>query len=86
MLESTCSCSVNAAVAGEMQVEVVDPVEDYLATLKDIFDFPAMKELIARPDFHMLFDAMNAVTGAYAKPIFIGELGASEDSVMCVAA
>ena len=69
-----------------MQVEVVDPVADYLATLKDIFDFPAIKELIARPDFHMLFDAMNAVTGAYAKPIFIGELGASEDSVMCVAA
>jgi phosphoglucomutase len=74
--------SIGSKSFGDFEVEVVDPVADYLATLKDIFDFPAIKELIARPDFHMLFDAMNAVTGAYAKPIFIGELGASEDSVM----
>lgn len=64
------------------QVEVVDPVEDYLATLKGIFDFPAIKALVARPDFHMVFDAMHAVTGAYANPIFVGELGASPNSVM----
>lgn len=60
----------------------MDPVADYLATLKEIFDFPAIKALVARPDFHMVFDAMHAVTGAYANPIFCGELGASADSVM----
>ena len=61
----------------------MDSVEDYLATLKEVFDFPAIKALVSRPDFSIVFDAMNAVTGAYANPILVGELGASPDSVMC---
>jgi phosphoglucomutase len=28
---------------GDFEVEVVDPVADYLATLKEVFDFPALK-------------------------------------------
>ena len=44
-------------------VEVVDPVADYLQTLQEVFDFGAIKALIARPDFSMVFDAMHAVTG-----------------------
>lgn len=64
------------------QVEVVDSVEDYLALLKEVFDFPAIKKLLSRSDFPILFDAMNAVTGAYAKPILVTELGASDKSVM----
>ena len=44
-------------------VEVVDPVADYLKTLQEVFDFDAIKALIARPDFTMIFDAMHAVTG-----------------------
>lgn len=63
-------------------MEVVDPVADYLATLKEVFDFPAIKALVTRPDFSLVFDAMHAVTGAYAGPIFVNELGASTDSVM----
>lgn len=50
------------SVAG-MAVEVVDPVADYLNTLQEVFDFDAIKALIARPDFTMVFDAMHAVTG-----------------------
>ena len=64
------------------QVEVVDPVADYLATLKEVYDFGLLKEFIARKDFSFLFDAMNAVTGAYAKPIFVDELGAKPDSIL----
>ena len=44
-------------------VEVVDPVADYLKTLQEVFDFGAIRALIARPDFSMVFDAMHAVTG-----------------------
>lgn len=45
------------------EVEVVDPVSDYLAVLKEVFDFPMLKAFVSRPDFTMTFDAMHAVTG-----------------------
>ena len=60
----------------------MDPVKDYLATLKEVYDFSLLKQFIARKDFNFVFDAMNAVTGAYAKPIFVDELGASPDCIM----
>lgn len=66
----------------DFEVEVVDSVEDYLALLKEVFDFPAIKKLLSRSDFPIMFDAMNAVTGAYANPILVAELGASDKSVM----
>jgi phosphoglucomutase len=53
-------------------VEVVDPVADYLACLKEVFDFPALKAFVSRPDFSMTFDSMHAVTGPYGKAIFEG--------------
>ncbi|KAL0359001.1 UNVERIFIED_CONTAM: Phosphoglucomutase, chloroplastic [Sesamum angustifolium] len=37
--------------------------------------------LLSRSDFRFIFDAMHAVTGAYAKPIFVDKLGASPDSI-----
>ena len=67
---------------GAFEVEVVDPVADYLATLKEVFDFPALKAFVSRPDFSMTFDAMHAVTGPYAKAIFEGELGAAKGTVV----
>ena len=54
-----------------LQVEVIDCVEDYLATLKEVFDFPALKKFLGRSDFKLVFDAMHAVTGAYAKPMLV---------------
>lgn len=56
---------------GDFEVEVIDPVEDYLATLKEVFDFPSLKKFISRKDFRMTFDAMHAVTGPYAKRILV---------------
>ena len=64
-------------------MEVVDSVADYLTLLKEVFDFPALRAYVTRPDFSMVFDAMHAVTGAYAGPIFVEALGADASSVRC---
>jgi phosphoglucomutase len=66
---------------GAFEVEVVDPVADYVKVLQAVFDFPLIKKLVTRPDFKFKFDAMHAVTGAYAKPIFVDLLGAPLDSI-----
>ena len=70
--------------AGESSfvVEVVDPVADYLATLSEVFDMDALRAFVSRPDFSMRFDAMHAVTGAYAVPILCDVLGAPESAIM----
>jgi len=67
---------------GDFEVEVVDPVEDYLAVLKRVFDFAALKQFISRKDFSLVFDAMHAVTGPYAQRILVQELGAPTTAVM----
>ena len=59
-------------------VEVIDPVEHHLSVLKSIFDFDAIRSLIRRDDFSLLFDAMHASTGEYAHKIFEQELEASD--------
>ncbi|OIQ03378.1 MAG: alpha-D-glucose phosphate-specific phosphoglucomutase [Zetaproteobacteria bacterium CG06_land_8_20_14_3_00_59_53] len=66
---------------GEMQVEVIDSVHDYAELMKSLFDFPAIRELLAG-GFAMKFDAMHAVTGPYALRIFEGMLGAPLGTVM----
>ncbi len=67
------------------QVEVIDPVEDYLALLEKVFDFEMLRNFIARPDFSVVFDALHAVTGAYAGPILVEKLGAPPSAVRCAA-
>lgn len=64
-------------------VEVVDSVNDYVALMKQIFDFDLIKTFIkSRPDFKLLFDGMHGVTGPYGKRIFVDELGLPVGSVM----
>ncbi|TFI58746.1 alpha-D-glucose phosphate-specific phosphoglucomutase [Sphingomonas parva] len=65
---------------GDMVVEVVDPVADYAELMERLFDFAAIREMIAG-GFRIRFDAMHAVTGPYAREIF-RRLGAREDSVV----
>ncbi|CAN1842544.1 Phosphoglucomutase, chloroplastic [Linum perenne] len=67
---------------GSFSVEVVDPVSDYLELMENVFDFELIKSLVSRPNFRFVFDAMHAVTGAYAKPIFVDKLGANMDSIL----
>ncbi|KHG21034.1 Phosphoglucomutase, chloroplastic -like protein [Gossypium arboreum] len=66
---------------GNFTVEVIDPVSDYLELMESVFDFQMIKNLLSRSDFSFAFDAMHAVTGAYAKPIFVDKLGARPDSI-----
>jgi phosphoglucomutase len=53
---------------GEMQVEVIDGVDDFVLLMRQLFDFDSISALI-RNDFSLAFDAMHAVTGPYAKKI-----------------
>lgn len=64
-----------------MTVQVIDAVADYAELMETLFDFDEIKKLLAS-GFRMKFDAMHAVTGPYAKEIFINRLGASPESVM----
>ncbi|HEV2111955.1 MAG TPA: alpha-D-glucose phosphate-specific phosphoglucomutase, partial [Gammaproteobacteria bacterium] len=66
---------------GAMQVEVVDPVRHYAEVMQRCFDFDAMRSLLASGKFRLRFDALNAVTGPYAREIFERRLGASAGSV-----
>ena len=65
---------------GQTEVEVIDPVADYVALMREIFDFDALRALFAG-GFRLAFDAMHAVTGPYAKAIFERELGAPAGTV-----
>ncbi len=60
-----------------MAVEVIDPVTAYADLMETLVDFDQIRALIARPDFSMMFDAMHAVTGPYAREILETRLGAS---------
>ncbi len=64
-----------------MKVQVIDAVADYAELMESLFDFNAIKDLLAS-GFRMKFDAMHAVTGPYAQEIFIKRLGAPADSIM----
>ncbi len=66
---------------GEMQVEVIDPVADYAQLMESMFDFGAIRELLAG-GFRIAFDAMHAVTGPYARVIIETMLGAPAGTVM----
>ncbi|KAB0682589.1 alpha-D-glucose phosphate-specific phosphoglucomutase [Aureimonas leprariae] len=66
---------------GDLVVEVVDPVADYAALMRELFDFAGIRAMIAG-GFRMRFDAMHAVTGPYAKAIFEGDLGAPAGTVV----
>lgn len=73
---------ITSFAAGKFIVEVVNPVTDYCSRLKDIFDFNAIRTLVSRPDFSLLFDAMHASTGEYAHVILEKELGCPTGSVI----
>ncbi|WP_418592348.1 alpha-D-glucose phosphate-specific phosphoglucomutase [Ponticoccus sp. (in: a-proteobacteria)] len=66
---------------GDMVVEVVDPVTDYAALMETLFDFDAIRALLAG-GFAVKFDAMHAVTGPYAHEILENRLGAPKGTVL----
>lgn len=66
---------------GDMTVQVIDPVADYADLMESLFDFGAIRALIAG-GFRLSFDAMHAVTGPYATEILERRLGAAAGSVV----
>ena len=73
--------TVGVTHLGGMAVEVVDPVAAYADLMESLFDFAAIRAMIAG-GFTLAFDAMSAVTGPYATEIFERRLGAPAGTVM----
>ncbi|HEY0634090.1 MAG TPA: alpha-D-glucose phosphate-specific phosphoglucomutase, partial [Gammaproteobacteria bacterium] len=65
----------------QMTIEVIDPVADYAELMEKLFDFAAIRQLIAG-GFKLRFDAMHAITGPYAHEILEKRLGAPKGTVM----
>ncbi|PYS92563.1 MAG: alpha-D-glucose phosphate-specific phosphoglucomutase [Acidobacteria bacterium] len=66
---------------GDTEVVLIGPLADYTAVMEELFDFAALRALFAG-GFRMTFDAMNAVTGPYARHILEERLGAPADTVI----
>ncbi|MCU7801071.1 MAG: alpha-D-glucose phosphate-specific phosphoglucomutase [gamma proteobacterium symbiont of Lucinoma myriamae] len=64
-----------------MSVEIIDSVSDYALLMNELFDFTAIKDMIAN-GFTLCFDAMHAVTGTYATEILENQLGVAKGSVI----
>lgn len=73
---------IGEVTLGNMVVEVIDSIDDYEELLSTLFDFDKIRSLFRNPAFKMRFDALNAVTGPYAKRIFEKTLGAPEGTVV----
>lgn len=68
---------------GNLEVEVVDPIENYLTLMRQVFDFDRIRKLFAgKSTIKMLVDPLNGVAGPYARRILIEELGAPSDSLV----
>jgi phosphoglucomutase len=63
------------------EIEIINPVTQYLSLMKTLFDFDAIRALFAS-GFRMRFDGLHAVTGPYAHAIFEDELGSGTGTVV----
>ncbi|MBD0371894.1 MAG: alpha-D-glucose phosphate-specific phosphoglucomutase [Pyrinomonadaceae bacterium] len=66
---------------GATEVVVIDSLADYTAVMEELFDFKQLYALF-QSGFRMLFDAMSAVTGPYARSILEERLGAPRGTVI----
>ncbi len=72
---------IGTTQVGDLLLDVVDPVTDYLTLMESLFDFEAIRAIF-KAGFRMKFDAMSAVTGPYATKILEEVLGAGAGTVM----
>jgi phosphoglucomutase len=73
--------TIGESQVGGASVAIVDPVANYAALMRTLFDFDAIRALIAS-GFRMRFDAMHAITGPYAHSILERELGSGAGTVV----
>jgi len=72
------SCTVEGR---QFTVQIIDPVQDYVELMKQIFDFQQIKALVgAGGPLKVLINSLHGATGPYAEKIFIDELGCPADS------
>jgi phosphoglucomutase len=74
--------SLGTQIIDNLKVTVIDSVSDYAELMQAIFDFPLLKQSISSGYITLLFDAMSAITGPYAKRILVDILGAPAESVI----
>jgi phosphoglucomutase len=67
---------------GDVKITIIDPVSDYAELMQSLFDFPLLRQSISSGYITLLFDAMHAITGPYAKRILVDMLGAAPESVI----
>lgn len=67
---------------GEMTVQVIDAVSDYVELMQSLFDFDQIRDYLASGTFRMCMDSLHAVTGPYAQAIFEKSLGAAAGTVV----
>mmetsp|Transcript_10483 Transcript_10483/g.14465 ORF Transcript_10483/g.14465 Transcript_10483/m.14465 type:complete len:1069 (+) Transcript_10483:63-3269(+) len=63
-------------------VDVISTTDHHIDLLKTIFDFPAIKKLVQRPDFSLKYDCMHGVQGPYAHKVMVEELQAGADCLI----
>lgn len=63
-------------------VEIVSSTAVYTKLMEKIFDFAKIKALMARSDFHMVFDGLSGVSGIYAKEILGKILGVKDECLL----
>ncbi|WFD42173.1 phosphoglucomutase (alpha-D-glucose-1,6-bisphosphate-dependent) [Malassezia psittaci] len=76
---------IGASTFGSMEVEIIDSVKDYVEYMSQIFDFKMIREFLNQGDFPIRFDGLNGVTGPYARALFVGCFGLSDEALQnCV--
>ena len=73
--------TIGTSKIGSMEVQVIDPVDDYAELMEALFNFDAIHSLFNSGMFRMRFDAMHAITGPYAQRILENRLGAEPGTV-----
>ncbi len=65
----------------DMIVEIINGVEDYVTLMEKIFDLDQIGDYLQN-NFSIVFDAMNAVTGPYARELFVNKIGLPESCLI----
>ena len=81
---SQMGTTIVKAADGSLQipVDVISSTKEHITLLKSVFDFDAIRKLIARSEFNFKYDCMFGVQGPYAYECFVKELGAPVSSLL----
>lgn len=66
----------------DSRIEVIDSVQDYSDLMQELFDFDLIRRRFADGQLRIAYDAMHAITGPYAREIFVNRLGAAQECLL----